>query len=104
MRKKTSIILFDKYEKQVTILSGKTEEDIVKKYYYYLDIYNNFDLIKSIQHSNSRHLWIADLIEKHRHNIPEVITGYSKKEVKEMAGIIRNLLKENLHFQIYKLY
>lgn len=104
MRKKISLILFDRYEKQVIILKGKSKEEILEKYYYYLETYDSFKIIKSIKHSNSRHLWIADLLEKHIHNIPEIITGHSKKEVKEIVATIKDLFEEDLHFQIYKLY
>lgn len=103
-RKKVSHILFNEGEKYVTIISGKTEEEAIKRCYYYQDIYDNFKRIKTITHSNSRHLWIANLLGKHRYNIPETITGYSKKEIKIIVATIRSLFKENLYFQIYKQY
>lgn len=103
-RKKVSHILFNEGEKYVAIISGKTEEEANRRRYYYQDIYDNFKTIKTITHSNSRHLWIADLLGKHKYNIPETITGYSKKEIKIIVATIRSLFKENLYFQIYKQY
>ena len=103
-RKKVSRILFNKNEKYIAIISGKTEEEASKRCHYYQDIYDNFKIIKTITHGNSRHLWVAELLGKHRYNIPETITGYSKKEIKEMVATIRNLFKETLYFQIYKIY
>lgn len=103
-RKKVSHILFNEGEKYVAIISGKTEEETSRRCHYYQDIYSNFKIIKTITHSNSRHLWAADLLEKHKYNIPETITGYSKKEIKIMVAAIKNLFKENLYFQIYKIY
>lgn len=103
-RKKVSYILFNEMEKYVTIISGATEEDASRRCHYYQEIYDNFKIIKTITHSNSRHLWVADLLGKHKYNIPETITGYSKKEIKIMVATIRSLFKENLYFQIYKLY
>lgn len=103
-RKKVSHILFNEGEKYIAIISGKTEEEANKRCYCYQDIYNNFKIIKTVIHSNSRHLWIAELLGIHRENIPETITGYSKKEIKIMIAAIRNLFKEKLYFQIYKQY
>lgn len=103
-RKKVSHILFNESEKYVTIISGRTEEAATRRCYYYQDIYNGFKFIKTITHSEARHLWIADLIGKHKYNIPETITGYSKKEIKAIIKTIEDLLKENLNFQIYKNY
>ena len=76
-RKKVSHILFNESEKYIAIISGKTEEEANKRRCYYQDIYDNFKIIKTITHSNSRHLWIADLLEKHKYNIPGTITGIS---------------------------
>ncbi len=103
-RKRVSHILFNEEEKYVTIISGRNEEEVTRRCYYYQDLYENFKTIKIITHSNSRHLWIADLLEKHRYNIPETIIGYSKKEIKTIIGIIKSLFKENINFQIYKNY
>lgn len=103
-RKKVSNILFNEGEKYLTIISGKTEEEVNRRCDYYQDIYDNFKIIKTITHGNSRHLWVAELLGKHRYHIPEKITGYSKKEIKIMIATIRSLFKENLYFQIYKLY
>lgn len=103
-RKKVSNILFNEVEKYLTIISGKTEKEVNRRCYYYQDIYDNFKIIKTITHSNSRHLWKADLLGEHRYNIPKTITGYSKKEIKIIVATIRSLFKENLYFQIYKQY
>lgn len=103
-RKKVSHILFNEGEKYVTIISGRTEKDANRRCYYYQDIYAGFKTIKTIIHSNARHLWIADLIGKHKYNIPETITGYSKKEIKTIIKTIESQLKENLNFKIYKNY
>lgn len=103
-RKKVSNILFSEGEKYITIISGKTEEDVNRRCDYYQYIYKDFKIIKTITHSNSRHLWVADLLGKHSCHIPEPITGYSKKEIKTMVATIRSLFKENLYFQIHKLY
>lgn len=103
-RKKVSHILFNEGEKYIAIISGKTEEETDRRCHYYQDIYSNFKIIKTITHSNSRHLWVADLLGKHGHNIPKKITGYSKKEIRVMVATIKNLFKENLYFQIYKIY
>lgn len=103
-RKKVSHILFNKDEKYIAIISGKTEEEANRRYDYYQDIYDNFKIIKTITHSNSRHLWVAELLGKHRYNIPETITGYSKKEIRVIVATIRSLFKETLYFQIYKIY
>lgn len=103
-RKKVSHILFNESEKYIAIISGKTEEEANKRRYYYQEIYDNFKTIKTITHSNSRHLWIANLLGKHEYNIPGTITGYSKKEIKIIIATIRNLFKEKPEFQIYKEY
>ncbi len=103
-RKKVSHILFNESEKYIVIISGKTEEEANRRCYYYQDIYDNFKIIKTITHSNSRHLWIADLLEGYKYNIPEKITGYSKREIKTIIATIKNLFKETLYFQIYKIY
>ena len=103
-RKKVSHILFNESEKYIAIISGKTEEEANKRRYYHQELYDNFKTIKTITHSNSRHLWIADLSEKHKYNIPGTITGYSKKEIKIIIATIRNLFKEKPDFQIYKEY
>lgn len=103
-RKKVSNILFNEGEKYLTIISGETEEEVDRwcRCYQYLNA--NFKIIKTITHSNSRHLWIAELLGKHRYHIPETISGYSKKEIRIMVATIRSLFKENLYYQIYKLY
>ena len=103
-RKKVSHMLLNEGEKYIAIISGKTEEEADRRCHYYQDIYSNFKIIKTITHSNSRHLWVADLLGKHRYDIPETITGYSKKELRVMVATIRDIIKENLHFQIYKIY
>lgn len=103
-RKKVSNILFNESEKYVAIISGKTEEEVNRRCDYYQDIYDNFKIVKTITHGNSRHLWIAESLRQHRYYIPETITGYSKKEIRMMVATIRSLFKENLYFQIYKLY
>ena len=103
-RKKVSHILFNEMEQYVTIISGATEEDAARRCHYYQDIYDNFEIIKTITHSNSRHLWVADLLGKCGYNIPRTIRGYSKKEIKIMVATIRSLFKKNFYFQIYKLY
>ena len=103
-RKKVSNILFNESEKYVTIISGATEEEATRRCCYYLDIYDGFKIIKTITHSNSRHLWVTNLLGEHKYNIPETITGYSKKEIKMIVATIKNLFKEKLYFQIYKLY
>ena len=103
-RKKVSHILFNESEKYIAIISGKTEEEANKRRYYHQELYDNFKTIKTITHSNSRHLWVADLLGKHRYNIPETITGYSKKEIRVTVATIKNLFKETLYFQIYKIY
>lgn len=103
-RKEVSNILFNEGEKYITIISGKTEEEVNRRCDYYQDIYDNFKIIRTITHGKSRHLWVAELLGKHRYHIPETITGYSKKEIKTMVATIRSLFKENLYFQIYKLY
>ena len=103
-RKKVSHILFNESEKYIAIISGKTEEETSRRCHYYQDIYDNFKIIKTITHSNSRHLWVANLLEKHKYNIPKTITGYSKKEIKIIVAVIKNLFKETLYFQIYKIY
>lgn len=103
-RKKISHILFNEGERYIAIISGRTEEAANRRCHCYQDIYDGFKLIKTITHSEARHLWIADLIGKHKYNIPETITGYSKKEIKTIIKIIESLLKENLNFQIYKNY
>ncbi len=103
-RKKVSFMLFNKSEQYIAIISGKSEEEVDRRCHYYQDIYGNFRIIKTITHSNSRHLWVADLLGKHRYNVPETITGYSKKEIRVMVATIKNLFKEPLYFQIYKIY
>jgi hypothetical protein len=103
-KKKVSHILFNEIEQYVTIISGTTEEEATRRSCYYQDIYDNFKIVKTIKHSNSRHLWVADFLNKHKYNIPKVITGHSKKEIKITAATIRNLLKEKPNYQIYKLY
>ena len=103
-RKKVSHILFNEIEPYVTIISGKTEEEAIRRCCYYQDIYDNFKIIKTITHSNSRHLWRADLLGEHKYCIPKTITGYSKKEIRIMVATIGSLFKKNLYFQIYKLY
>lgn len=103
-RKKVSLILFNENERYITIISGKTKEEANKRCHYYQDIYAGFKTIKTITHSNARHLWIADLMGKHKYNIPEAITGYSKKEIKAIIKTIEDSLKVNLHYQICKSY
>lgn len=103
-RKKVSHILFNEGEKYIAIISGRTEEAANRRCYYYQDIYDGFKFIKTITHSKARHLWTADLIGKHKYNIPETITGYSKKEIRIIIKTIESLLKENLNFLIYKNY
>lgn len=103
-RKKVSLILFNEHERYIAIISGKTEEEANRRRHYYQDICAGFKTIKTITHSNARHLWIADLIGKHKYNIPETITGYSKKEIKAIIRAIEDSLKVNLNFQIYKNY
>lgn len=103
-RKKVSNILFSEGENYATIISGKTEEEVNRRCDYYQDIYDNFKIIKTITHSNSRHLWVAELLGEYGDNIPRVMTGHSKKEIKIMIATIRSLFKENLYFQFYKLY
>lgn len=103
-RKKVSNILFNEGEKHIAIISGKTEEEAYRRCFCCQDLHGSYKIIRTITHGNSRHLWEADLLGKHRYNIPETITGYSKKEIKTMVATIRSLFKENLYFQIYKLY
>lgn len=103
-RKKVSNILFNESEKYVIIVSGETEEEVDGWSNCYRYLNSNYKIVKTITHSNSRHLWVADLLGKHRYNVPGTMIGYSKKEIKTMVATIRSLFKENLYFQIYKLY
>lgn len=102
--KETTHILFSRFEKQVIFISGKTEKEANKKVYNFLLCYKDFEIIKTIYHSNSGHLWIGTIIGNYEYNMPSTITGHSKKEVEKTVAIIKELLKTDIKFLICKLY
>lgn len=100
----TSHILFNKFEKEIIIITGKNREDANEKLQNLLLWEHNFRIIETISHSKSRHLWIGNMINNYKYNAPATVIGHSKKEVVQIAKLIRDLLKEDILFEIYKQY
>lgn len=101
---KITYILFNEREKYISLIYGKNKEEATKRLYYYQDLYEGFNLIHTIYHSNSRHSWVVDFVGYHKSHIPNSLTGHSKKELKKAVGAIRKALEEPLQFIIYKNY
>ena len=103
-KKVTSLILFNRFEKEIIIITGKNEEEANEKLQNLLLWEHDFKIIKTISHSKSRHLWVGDMINNYKYNAPATVIGHSKKEIVQIAKLIRNLLEEDILFEIYKKY